>query len=125
MNRLALCVAILVPLTSCTATDLAQTVGKAVLGGDKGGLTVETDLQNGDRTANLGTTDNSPTTVEDNEGVVTIENTKSDKSFGNTEQITINEGPDPLLLTLLILGWLLPSPTEIYREIKAWFLPKI
>jgi len=27
----------------------------------------------------------------------------------------------PWVLMLLILGWLLPSHTEMYREIKSWF----
>jgi len=28
---------------------------------------------------------------------------------------------DPLVLLLLVLGWLLPSPGEMYKEVKSWF----
>lgn len=112
-------------LSACSALDVAKTVGGAVIGPDKGGLTVDTELQNGDKTVNVGETDNSETVVEDNEGTVSISNTKTDKSFANTEKVTINEGPDLLTMSLLVLGWLLPSPQEMYREVKSWFSPKI
>jgi hypothetical protein len=30
----------------------------------------------------------------------------------------------PWVVLLLVLGWLCPSPTEMYREIKSWFRRK-
>lgn len=112
-------------LSACSALDVAKTVGGAVIGADKGGLTVDTELQNGDKTVNVGETDNSETVVEDNEGTVSISNTKTDKSFSNAAEVTINEGPDAFMMVLMALGWLLPSPQEMYREVKSWFSPKI
>lgn len=112
-------------LAGCSTLDIAKTVGGAVMGTDKGGLTVDTELQNGDKTVNVGETDNSETVVEDNEGTVSISNTRTDKAFSNTEKVTINEGPDILTTGILVLGWLLPSPQEMYREVKSWFSPKI
>lgn len=111
-------------LSACSSLDVAKTVGGAVLGTDDGGLTVDTELQNGDKTINVGETDNSETVIEDNEGTVSIQNTNTDKSFSNSDKVTINEGPDSLTLGLLVLGWLLPSPHEMYREVKSWFLYK-
>jgi len=37
---------------------------------------------------------------------------------------TYVEDIPPWVVMLLILGWLLPSHTEIYREIKSWFKGK-
>ena len=53
-----------------------------------------------------------------------------DSSVVSTESLTggINttyvEDIPPWVVMLLILGWLLPSHTEIYREIKSWFRRK-
>ena len=53
-----------------------------------------------------------------------------DSSSISTESLTggVNttyiEDIPPWVIMLLILGWLLPSHTEIYREIKSWFKRK-
>lgn len=112
-------------IAACSTTDLLTGAAKGALGVQDGGLKVDTELQNGDKTVNVGETDNSETVVEDNEGTVTISQTQTDKSFTQTEQVTINEGPSPFMLSLMALGWLLPSPQEMYREVKSWFTPKI
>ena len=39
---------------------------------------------------------------------------------GGVNTTNIEQVP-PWILLLLVLGWLLPSHTEIYREIKSWF----
>jgi len=41
------------------------------------------------------------------------------------DQSTINNTTiDPLILLLLILGWLLPSPNEMGRWVRGWFTRK-
>lgn len=125
MQRRTFLIALPLLLTACTATDVVKNVAGAALGTDKGGLTVDTELQNGDKTVNVGETDNSETVVEDNEGTVNIQTTKTDKSFAQAGQVTINESMSPY--EILLLGWLIPSPPfkKIALEIKSLFSPKI
>jgi len=41
------------------------------------------------------------------------------------DQSTINNTTiDPLILLLLVLGWLLPSPNEVGRVVRGWFTRK-
>ena len=108
-------------LTGCSALDVAQSVA-TVAAGDKPALSV--DAQIGDKTMNVGENDNSMTQIEDNKGILTMTSNKADKSFGNTKSMTINEGPNLMWSLLFVLGWLMPSHTEIYREIKSWFTRK-
>ena len=37
------------------------------------------------------------------------------------QSTTNNTSVDPLIIVLLILGWLLPSPNEIGRVVRGWF----
>lgn len=69
-------------------------------------------------------------TVDQNLGIsvkqeapsVTIEpNSKVDKIDQST---TNNTSVDPLIIVLLILGWLLPSPNEMGRVVREWFTRK-
>lgn len=112
-------------LTGCSAMDAAGKAVGAAFGTNDSGLTVDTELQNGDKTVNVGENDNSKTNVDDNKGVVNISSKKSDKSFDNTKTVTVNEGPGLVYTLLFALGWLCPSHTEIWREVKSWFSPKI
>jgi len=62
----------------------------------------------------LGKTNNQTIKVETLEGTVEQSNDKNKVNTDSVENININEIP-PWVLLLLILGWLLPSPTEIWR----------
>lgn len=75
----------------------------------------------GDREAQLG--DDTAISVEDNEGIVTVTSdaSKNSKQFQSAQNVNIQEGPDWFFSLLLALGWLLPSPQEMYREVKSWF----
>jgi hypothetical protein len=99
-------------LTSCTALDIAKGVLKEPTG-------ISVDAQIGDKTANVGTNDNSQVNLEDVRGDVKV--SKSNKNFNDAGQVTINEGLNIWYLIILVLGWLLPSPTRMYKEIRSWF----
>lgn len=107
-----------VALSGCSSLDLAKGIANGVLGEQSG---ISVDAQIGDKTANVGTNDNSQVNLDDVEGNVTMTSTKSDKSFGTTDTININEGPNLLFMCLLIIGWLLPSPNQMFSEVKSWF----
>lgn len=81
----------LVLLTGCSVLDTVKGVADIALG-EQPALSV--DAQIGDKTSNIGKTDNSTIEVGDNEGNLTVTSTKSDKSFAKTEKVIINEGPD-------------------------------
>lgn len=71
---------------------------------------INTDLQAGDRAVNVGDNDNSSVSIEDTGGPVNMNRTEIN-----------NQNIPPWMYCLGILGWMLPSPQEIYREIKSWF----
>ena len=48
-------------------------------------------------------------------------NSKVDKIDQST---TNNTSVDPLIIVLLVLGWLLPSPNEVGRVVRGWFTRK-
>ncbi len=108
-------------LVGCSTLDVAKSVADVALG-EQPSLSVDTQI--GDKAANLGTTDNSTVDVEDNEGIVTVTSTKSEKNFEKTNDVIINEGPSMFWSLLLVLGWLLPSPSVIYGEVKSWFVKR-
>ena len=68
------------------------------------------------------------TTVGDKEesvvGSIGDTSTISTESLSGGVNTTYIEDIPPWVVILLILGWLLPSHTEIYREIKSWFRGK-
>ena len=57
-------------------------------------------------------------------GQVGDSSTISTESLSGGVNTTYIEDIPPWVVILLILGWLLPSHTEIYREIKSWFRGK-
>jgi len=57
-------------------------------------------------------------------GSIGDSSTISTDSLSGGVNTTYIEDIPPWVVILLILGWLLPSHTEIYREIKSWFRGK-
>lgn len=109
-------------VTGCAATDVVQGIASAV-SGEQPALSV--DAQMGDRVANVGETDNSTINAEDNEGILTVTSNKSDKQFGEVQTVTIQESDSSKEIWLYIvglIGWLLPDPNRIYKEVKSWVI---
>lgn len=77
-----------------------------------GGISL--DAQVGDKQNTLGDTTN--TVIEDNEGVINQSNSKN--QIKTADSVTIQEGMDMFTLIILILGWVMPSPSAIYTEFK-------
>jgi len=90
-------------LTACSPLDLI----KPMLSGSSGpSLEVETVV--GDKEESV-------------VGSIGDTSTISTESLSGGVNTTYIEDIPPWVVILLILGWLLPSHTEIYREIKSWF----
>ena len=93
-------------LTACSPLDLI----KPMLSGSSGpSLEVETVV--GDKEESV-------------VGSIGDTSTISTESLSGGVNTTYIEDIPPWVVILLILGWLLPSHTEIYREIKSWFRRK-
>lgn len=108
-------------LTGCSAMQVASGIA-STLSGEQPTLSV--DAQMGDRVANVGENDNSTINAEDNEGILTVTSNKSEKQFNGAQNVTIKESNGPMemfLVSIAVIGWLLPSPSEIYKEVKSWF----
>lgn len=104
MRRLIVPLMILV-LAGCSWLDVASTAADVAFGNDDTGLSVDTELVIGDKKED--------TTVEvGNSRVGVINNTADEIIYTET---------DYFLILLLILGWLLPSPSMMYQEVKRWF----
>lgn len=85
-------------LSACSTMDIVKNAGKAVLGGGSdSGLSVDTELVVGDK--------NQQAEVQ-----VGDRSQQQAESIANTQINNIS----PFVLLLLILGWLLPSPQEIW-----------
>lgn len=108
-------------LVGCTTTDVVSGVASALSGEQP---TLSVDAQLGDKTANVGTNDNSVIQADDNEGILTVTSNKSEKQFGDVKTVTIQESDSSKEIWLYIvglIGWLLPDPAKIYAEVKSWF----
>jgi hypothetical protein len=110
VNRVILPLLFLLSLSSCGLTSLIPFGG--------GGTNVAANTQLGQENYQGITTsvDKSVRPVLRPEGPV--ETVQQDNSTTNNTEI------DPLLLILLVLGWLAPSPNEIARGIKNLFTRK-
>ena len=104
----------LASLTACSGTPLSLLTG--------GGPNVAANTQVGENNnQTVGASETVTNDVKTETGDVVVSN---DKSSGKTETgnvIVNNTNIDPILLLLLILGWLLPSPQEIIRSIVNLF----
>lgn len=63
----------------------------------------------------------SNTAKEVYQDVDTVKKEEAEQKFEGVESVSITN-IDPFFLILMILGWLLPSPSAIYKEIKSWFV---
>lgn len=84
--------------------------------------TLGIDTQVGERNQTLGTNSNDKIEVSDSAGPVTVTSNKIKQSFEKAEKVVIQEDVPLWVWMLCIIGWMLPSPSEIYREIKAGFV---
>ena len=105
LRMLLVCVGLMLITTSCSVSDLAGTALKATLGG--GGTNVN---------AQVGKTNTQGVNVTKEAPTVTVRpKARVDNINQNTTNVT---DTSPLLIALLIIGWLAPSPGEIGRGIS-------
>jgi hypothetical protein len=68
------------------------------------------------------------TTVGDKEeavvGSIGSQEIEAESITGGVNTTNVEEVPLVFML-LMILGWLMPSPSSIYTEIKSWFKRKV
>ena len=112
---------LLLALTStvgCSGTPLSLLTG--------GGPNVAANTQLGQQnTQTIGSSETVKTDIREVTGDVLLSN---DKASGKTESgnvVVNNTNIDPILLLLLVLGWLLPSPQEMVRTIVNAFKRKL
>jgi len=112
---------LLLTLSGCSAIGAAS----SMLGGGSG-TSVAANVQAGQTNSQtLGVTNNTDQDVKlrDNSGTVNQDNSEAEVKTGKVDSLTINNA-DPLLIILLILGWLLPSPQEMWRGLSSFFKRK-
>lgn len=103
MDLKVVVISMLLTLTSCSALDVAKTA----MGVGGSGPSLEVDTTVGDKEeAVVGR-------VGDSTEIA------SESITGGINTTNIQDIP-PWVLLLLVLGWMLPSPSEMYREIKSW-----
>ena len=95
-------------MAGCSGTPLSLLTG--------GGPNVAANTQLGETNQQvLGTSETTKVDVKDVQGTVQVSNDKNEVSTDSGSVIINKTEVDPLLLLLLVLGWLLPSPQEIAR----------
>lgn len=107
MKKLTIIVLTATLLSSCAVTDFFW---KAVKPG--GGVTVDTELVNGDKDVTVG--DN--TKIESNEGTINTSKTDTEQVISGNNSVTIENAIPVWMYLVLILGWMAPSPSVIYTE---------
>ena len=106
----------IMPLSGCLGTGFV--VSKLIGGGKSSGPTVNADVQAGKNNtkAVVSNSESTETKAGDN---ATITNTKVESQLapqGNVDSINVMNQDIPLwMILLLVLGWVLPSPIEIWR----------
>jgi hypothetical protein len=113
---------VLFTVTSCSTLDVIKGALPA-LSEDKG-LSVETQI--GDK--NTKVESNSSTGSRDikakGNSTVTVSSAKTDNEVQTAEKVFINNGPSPWLLSLLILGWVCPTPRMMFLSVQKRFKDK-
>ena len=95
-------------MAGCSGTPLSLLTG--------GGPNVAANTQLGETNQQvLGTSETTKVDVKDVQGTVQVSNDKNEVSTDSGSVVVNKTEIDPLLLILLVLGWLLPSPQEITR----------
>ena len=104
-------------LSGCGSSPLSFLTG--------GGPNVAANTQLGETNSQtLGTSENTSIDVRGSTGTTTVTNDKSEVKVDNGNVVVNKNEVDPLLVLLLILGWLAPSPAEIGRSIVNLFKRK-
>ena len=107
-SRMSLLLLVLMLMAGCSGTPLSLLTG--------GGPNVAANTQLGETNQQvLGTSETTKVDVKDVQGTVQVSNDKNEVSTESGSVIVNKTEIDPLLLILLVLGWLLPSPQEIAR----------
>lgn len=115
--RTLLLLLVLTSIAGCSGSPLSLLTG--------GGPNVAANTQLGqENNQTLGVSNNTSTTVKDVEGPVQVSNDKNEVKV-DSGSVTVNKTEvDPLLILLLILGWVLPSPQELVRSFLNLFKRK-
>ena len=110
---LLLCI---MPLSGCLGTGFV--VSKLLGGGKSSGPTVNADVQVGKNNTKALVSNSESTDTKAGDNAV-ITNTKVESQLapsGNVDSINVMNQDIPLwMILLLVLGWILPSPIEIWR----------
>ena len=110
---LVLCI---MPLSGCLGTGFV--VSKLLGGGKSSGPTVNADVQVGKNNTKALVSNSESTDTKAGDNAV-ITNTKVESQLapsGNVDSINVMNQDIPLwMILLLVLGWILPSPIEIWR----------
>jgi len=110
---LVLCI---MPLSGCLGTGFV--VSKLLGGGKSSGPTVNADVQVGKNNTKALVSNSESTDTKAGDNAV-ITNTKVESQLapsGNVDSINVMNQDIPLwMILLLVLGWVLPSPIEIWR----------
>ena len=82
---------------------------------------VQSDIQVGDRdnALQIQGARGSGDIVAKDDAVVNVTSSNADQNIDKAETVNITN-VSPLVLLLLILGWVLPTPTSMFRGLKQW-----
>jgi len=107
---------LIIPLSGCLGTGFV--VSKLMGGGKSSGPTVNADVQVGKNNTKALVSNSESTDTKAGDNAV-ITNTKVESQLapsGNVDSINVMNQDIPLwMILLLVLGWILPSPIEIWR----------
>ena len=118
MKKQAMLLAFILAVTGCSSINPASAVLGAI---NPAKPMLAVDTQVGDKNQTLGNNTNDKIEVSDSGGPVSVTSNKVKQSFDQVEKVIIQEDVPMWVWLLCIIGWMLPSPGEIYREVKSYF----
>ena len=101
-----------------------STLSGLMSGGGGSGTNVNSNAQIGKENRQTGVSFEEETTTNAGRDVIQTEILKENPvNTGMVEDLLIkNQNIPPWVMLLIILGWLLPTPTEIFRSVRDFFL---
>ena len=107
-------------LSACAALDFA----KKMLPGMDGGVSVDAQIGDRDGSIAVGGARGAGNIKAKDEATVNVVTSTNKTKVEKANEITINNDPSPWLYGILILGWVLPTPTSMFRSSIGWWRRK-
>jgi len=104
-------------LAACSALEVAKTL---LPGAANGGISADLQVGDKEQAVALGGTRGTGNIEVEDEGSVEVNTVTQNSNIEKAKEVVINNGPKPWVLLVLVLGWVAPTPSEMWRRFRLW-----